>query len=65
MTSAFATPISRAIVTMSRFEMCEISWPATASISARSIESSSPVENATSVLSLRGPVANAFGSGDR
>ena len=63
-TNVFTTPWISASVTMSPLATWVSSCPSTAWIASLSIEASSPVLTATSALSRRGPVANAFGCGE-
>jgi hypothetical protein len=52
------------MVTMSPFWMCETSCARTPSTSSRRIERIRPLDTATRLERLLGPVANAFTSGD-
>src|SRR6266850_385100 len=61
-TKVLSTPWMRVRVTMSPLETWVISWPSTASTSSRLIDSSKPVETATSAEFLNAPVAKAFGA---
>ena len=64
MTNALTTPWMSVIVTMSPFWMCETSCASTPSTSSRRIERISPLDTATRLRFLLGPVANAFTSGE-
>src|SRR5712692_5846802 len=61
-TKVLSTPWMSVRVTMSPLETWVISWPSTASTSSRLIDSSRPVETATSAEFLKAPVAKAFGA---
>src|SRR5882762_3380483 len=61
-TKVLSTPWMRVRVTMSPLETWVISWPSTASTSSRLIDSSRPVETATSAEFLNAPVAKALGA---
>src|SRR2546426_5983559 len=61
-TKVLSTPCMSVRVTMSPLETWVISWPRTASTSSRLIDSSRPVETATSAEFLNAPVAKAFGA---
>src|SRR5882672_1287094 len=61
-TKVLSTPWMRVRVTMSPLATWVISWPSTASTSSRLIDSSKPVETATSAEFLNAPVAKAFGA---
>src|SRR6266852_2110823 len=61
-TKVLSTPWIRVSVTMSPLATWLISWPSTASTSSRLIDSSRPVETATSAEFLNAPVAKAFGA---
>src|SRR6266581_4820948 len=61
-TKVLTTPWIRVSVTMSPLATWLISWPSTASISSRFMDSSRPVETATSAEFLKAPVAKALGA---
>ena len=58
------TPCSSVIVTMSPLAMCATSWARTPSTSSGRIDRSSPLDTATRLRLLLGPVANALTSAD-
>jgi hypothetical protein len=64
MTKAFMIPCSSVMVTMSPLAMCAISCARTPSTSSRCIERIKPLDTATRLRRLLGPVANALTSGD-
>ena len=63
-TKALTTPWISVSVTMSPLAMCATSCASTPSTSSRRIERSRPVDTATRLRLLLGPVANAFTSGE-
>ena len=63
-TNALTTPWMSVIVTMSPLAMCDSSWASTPSTSSRRMPRSSPLDTATRLFDLLGPVANAFTSGE-